>query len=330
MKNLCFFARVPDQKLFDLVGFYKDDIDALEEIGYKVTRVNRLVDLFRCAYDGYYVWWFGYGIVPAIIGKLLFRPVIVTGAIHTQNCGSINDWPLLKCVLMKITMKLATLSLFISKTDFSKLDGFLPRNYEIVYCAVNLEKYNPDFQVCRDLAIMTISHLTVDNVRRKKIIECIRAFALVVKVYPNYKYWLVGARGDAYHTVVALIDELGLSNNVLLLGSVSEAEKISMLRKASVYLQPSLCEGFGLAILEAKACGTPVVTSNESCIKEINGDSVLYGDDVESVSNHVLKLLGDREFHSRCSVNGVLSLSKYSYDARKLSLKRLASTIFGS
>jgi glycosyltransferase involved in cell wall biosynthesis len=330
MKNVCFFARVPDPKLFDIVGFYRDDVDSLVDFGYKVTKIHSLIDLFRRRYDAYYVWWFGYGIVPAVLAILFDRPVIVTGAIHTENCGSISDWPFFKRILMKMTMKFATLSLFISKTDFAKLDGFTPKKSAIVYCAINLDKYKPADRVNRNTSVMTISHLTEDNVRRKKIFDCIEAFSLVVKIHHEARYWIVGRHGDAYDAVTKLIDDLGLSDNVLLLGPVSDEEKIRLLQEATVYLQPSLCEGFGLAILEAKACGAPVVTSSESCILEINGDSVLYADNVNSISSHILNLIEDKELHSHYSKRGMASLSPYTLAERKNLLRSIIHEVFGN
>jgi len=329
MKNICFFARVPDQNLFNLVGFYKDDIDSLRENGYNVTTVNRLRDLFRSRYDGYYVWWFGYGFFPAIFALLFQRPIIVTGAIHTEECGSINDWPIIKRILMKLTMRLSTLSIFISKTDFSKLDGFVPKSSEVVYCAVNLDIYKPNTRVPRFPAVISISHLTTDNVRRKKIFDCIRSFALAQKIRPDLQYWIIGKHGDAHDSVVKLINELNLSENITLFGSVSEKDKIDLLQKASVYLQPSFCEGFGLAILEAKACGTPVITSTEPCVKEINCDSVIYCDDNHSITLNIIRLIEDDNFYNKYHRYGLDSLGPFTLTKRKSELKYLSCKVFG-
>jgi glycosyltransferase involved in cell wall biosynthesis len=66
--------------------------------------------------------------------------------------------------------------------------------------------------------------------------------------------------------------ELGIAENVQWIGFVPEEEKASLYRLARVFVWPSLYEGFGLPLLEAMACGTPVVANEVSCFPEIAAD----------------------------------------------------------
>jgi glycosyltransferase involved in cell wall biosynthesis len=79
---------------------------------------------------------------------------------------------------------------------------------------------------------------------------------------------------DQFHTALRKLPE-GARGRVVLAGYVSEQEKVALLGGATALVYPSLYEGFGLPVLEAMSCGTPVVTSNVSALPEVAGDAAL-------------------------------------------------------
>lgn len=320
--KICFFARVQDKRLFDVVEFYKVDINALRSLGHEVVLVNSFRSLLTTKCDSYFIWWFGYGVFPVLLAKMRGVPSVLTGAVHTSECGSLVNWPFHKRVLMQISMKLADRTLFISKTDFLKLGNFQASAPSIVYCAVDLTKYFPT-AVDRKKIILTVSHLTHDNVRRKMLKESLQAFSIFVKTNRDFIYHICGSFGDAVDDIRKLILDYGIEANVVLRGRVSDEEKIQLLQTAWIYLQPSICEGFGLAILEAKACGLPVVTSREPCIVEINDDSVVYGDTVTELANGMLRLVDDGEFYENLRFKGLENVKNYSSESRLIKLKAI-------
>jgi len=325
--RICFFSRVRDKRLFDIVEFYRSDIVALRSLGHDVVCVNSLRELLRTNCDLYYVWWFGYGVFPAILARLRGRPSILTGAVHTPECGSLNNWPAHKRWLMKLAMKLATRTLFISKTDFEKLAGFSARNPEIVYCSVDTDLYKPSVGKKRIHRVVTVTHLTKDNVARKRLLDSIQAFALFVQTHPHYEYHIAGSFGDAVDDVRAKIFECGLESRVLLKGRISDQAKVELLQAAQIYLQPSTCEGFGLAILEAKACGLAVITSREPCIVEINGDSVVYGETIAELALGLSRLAEDCEYFNEMVQRGLENVAKFSAVARREALGCVLSNV---
>lgn len=89
---------------------------------------------------------------------------------------------------------------------------------------------------------------------------------------------LPGGTGRREPAVRAEIERLGLAGRVELLGRVTDAELVTLYRGASAYLDPTLFEGFGYQVLEAMACGAPVVASGTTSIPEIVGDAGLLCD----------------------------------------------------
>lgn len=73
-----------------------------------------------------------------------------------------------------------------------------------------------------------------------------------------------------------LIQKYDIEKNILRMGKVESEDLVGIYNLAKVYVQPSLYEGFGIPILEAMACGVPVVSSNRSSLPEVGGDAVVY------------------------------------------------------
>ena len=71
----------------------------------------------------------------------------------------------------------------------------------------------------------------------------------------------------------AAIDRLGISRQTKLVGRVSDEELVAYYQQATVFVFPSLYEGFGLPVLEAMGCGCPVICSNASSLPEVAGDA---------------------------------------------------------
>ena len=123
-----------------------------------------------------------------------------------------------------------------------------------------------------------------------------RAFAAAKDELEGRKLVVVGPGRDSDHAAElrALAAELGITDDVLLVGGVPLADTVNFYRAADVFVYPSFNETFGLPILEAMACGCPVVTSDISAMPETAGGAALLADpnDVESIANAVVKACG--------------------------------------
>lgn len=90
---------------------------------------------------------------------------------------------------------------------------------------------------------------------------------------------IVGGKGWLFEPIRAMVDELGVADRVHFLGYVPAADLVPLYAAAECVLVPSLYEGFGFSVLEAMACGTPVICSNVSSLPEIAGNAALLLDD---------------------------------------------------
>jgi glycosyltransferase involved in cell wall biosynthesis len=123
----------------------------------------------------------------------------------------------------------------------------------------------------------------------------LRAWALARGQLGDRQLAVVGAGGERYVAQLhALAAELGISGDVVFVGGVPLEETVSFYRAADVFVYPSLNETFGLPILEAMACGCPVVTSDTSAMPETAGGAAVLSDpqDPASIASAIVRAVG--------------------------------------
>jgi glycosyltransferase involved in cell wall biosynthesis len=107
--------------------------------------------------------------------------------------------------------------------------------------------------------ILTVGRLE-SRERYKGIDQVIEVMPFLIKRFPNLKYLIVGDGSDRVR-LEAKAASLGLAADVIFAGHVPESEKVAHYNLADAYVMPSRAEGFGIVLIEAAACGIPVVGS---------------------------------------------------------------------
>jgi glycosyltransferase involved in cell wall biosynthesis len=127
---------------------------------------------------------------------------------------------------------------------------------------------------------------------------------------------LVMAGPAATRPLEALIDRLGLQSRVDFVIDPGDTELVRLYRGASLFLFPSLYEGFGWPPLEAMACGCPVVCSSAGSLPEVVGDAALTApaDDEEALSGHCIKVLADPELARSLAVRGMERVKQFTIE----------------
>jgi glycosyltransferase involved in cell wall biosynthesis len=99
-------------------------------------------------------------------------------------------------------------------------------------------------------------------------------------------------------------------------GWIDEEDAPAIMNAASVFVYPSLYEGFGLPPLEAMACGTPVICSNASSLPEVVGDGGLLVDprDVGALANAIARALADEGLRAQLRMRGLAQAQRFSWE----------------
>lgn len=127
----------------------------------------------------------------------------------------------------------------------------------------------------------------------------LRAFAVAKPDLPGHRLVVVGPGRDAAYVAElrGLADQLGIAKDVIWVGGVPLEATVDFYRGADVFVYPSHNETFGLPILEAMACGCPVVTSDRSAMPETAGGAALLADpnDPQSIASAIVRACQQRE-----------------------------------
>ena len=121
---------------------------------------------------------------------------------------------------------------------------------------------------------------------RKNISGLVQAYAhLPVNLKTAYQLVIIWTNTYLTKVLKRQVEDLGLNERVRFLSQVSDEDLVLLYNGASLFAYPTLREGFGLPLLEAMACGTPVIAANNSSIPEIVGDAAILVNDVNPKGN---------------------------------------------
>ncbi|MDD5464223.1 MAG: glycosyltransferase family 1 protein [Candidatus Moranbacteria bacterium] len=175
---------------------------------------------------------------------------------------------------------------------------------------------------------------------RKNISNVVKAFEILKEKYNiPHKLVLAGKSGYGYDNIKFEIRNSKFENDVVELGFVSEDEKWELLKKADVFVFPTLYEGFGIPILEAQSVGCPVVASNNSSVPEIvrsksllplgEGVPIAIGADEgreqysallvdpqnpQDIAESIYKLISDESLKNAIIQKGLENVKRFSWD----------------
>ncbi len=183
--------------------------------------------------------------------------------------------------------------------------GFSPASMVIVPNAVNDKIYTPADDIPRGTPL--IGHL--GRLKKYKSVDhLLRAFDIVLKEIPEARLKIIGD-GDFRPELERLAGEINIADRVEFTGYLSQAEKVRQLHQLSVAVNCSAKEGWGLTVIEANACGVPVVASDvpglrDSVVDEKTGLLYEFGN-IEQLAQKILLMLRDENLRSRMRVDAI-------------------------
>lgn len=161
---------------------------------------------------------------------------------------------------------------------------------------------------------------------RKNYKRLIQAFA---QIDDTFSLVIGGGKGWYYADIFTEIAKLGLEKRVNFPGFIADADLPALYSAASLFVYPSLYEGFGLPILEAMACGTPVVASNQSSLPEVVGEAGLLVNplDVEALATAMSQVLTETSLSQKLSLAGQMQAKKFTWERMVTKLLKLYQTL---
>jgi glycosyltransferase involved in cell wall biosynthesis len=150
---------------------------------------------------------------------------------------------------------------------------------------------------------------------RKNLLRLVGAFAQLSSAHRDLSLVLAGPTGWLAAPIRARVQNLGLAHRVQFPGYVAESDKAALLSGARIFAFPSLYEGFGFPVLEAQACGVPVLTSNTTSLPEVAGDGALFVDprDENAIAAGLRELLESASLRQDIIQYGAENLQRFSW-----------------
>ena len=150
---------------------------------------------------------------------------------------------------------------------------------------------------------------------RKNIPVLLKSFTLLRKKY-RLKLILAGGKGWLYEDILKMPHELGIMDDIIFTGYVDESTILYLYNYAAAVVCPSIYEGFGLPVIEAMSCGTPVVISDIPSHKEVAGDAAITYNptDHEELAYKIEQVLSSEPIREELRRKGLQKASEYSWD----------------
>jgi glycosyltransferase involved in cell wall biosynthesis len=207
---------------------------------------------------------------------------------------------------------------FLAISESSQQDmvrrGIPAERIRVVLCGVDHVSYRPA-PAAREPRPLVVFVGRVEWYKRLDVL--LRALARVRQGGVDARLVIAGT-GEALARIRALVAELGLAAHVEVPGFVDEAEKVRLLQRAHVVAQPSEKEGWGLTVIEANACGTPVVAAAVPGLQ----DSVRDGEtgllvpprDEQALAAALVRVLGDPALRERLAAGALAWARRFTWE----------------
>ena len=330
-------GRLPESRAYRFrVYAHRSDADALPELpghfevvhddspGYSVAELTRLpwrllrdrLDLFHATHYVLPPLWKTRAVVTIHdIIHLLYPQFLPNRAAHVYARFMIRR-------ALKRADRIVTVS-YNTRRDLVDYFGIPAARIEVIYNGVS-PRFRPDIpreQVLRVAARLGISFpylLFLGGEKpHKNVQNVVRAFGKARREHSlQHTLVLAGPLPPSSARLDALIAALDISGAVRRPGVVDEADLPALYAGADAFLYPTLYEGFGLPVVEAMACGTPVLTSSTSALQEIAGGHALLVDpmDVDAIAAGIVLLATDAGARAQYAALGSKRALDFSWD----------------
>jgi glycosyltransferase involved in cell wall biosynthesis len=298
-KKVIYYAPVK-KRMYSKWEFYKTDFDVLEEVFETVIVCHSFFDVVRniASSDLVYCWWWHRSSLIVLLARLFRTKVFCTGALYMIDMSNSPDFyskNFLYRLSTKISLKMADKNLFISKDQLRQTTVRLDVKNPVLHLSSLGKRDNFSIKDTLNqrergknsnpiLVFTTICWHMPDQYKRKGVYETLDALAMYKQQTDfNFKWNIIGGAGIGVGDLRKKVHKLGLDENVNIIIEAKNKEKRKILFESDLYIQPSWCEGFGNAVLEAMSHGVPVIVSRYTAQPEVSGDNGLVLMEIDSL-----------------------------------------------
>lgn len=295
-----------------------------QKIGWpKIENFVGSVDIFHS---------FNWYLPPQKIGKIVGTVYDMTALInpkwHHPKTTQLDR------VRLERMAKMADLVIAISQNSKSDFQKFWPSvRVEVVYPACD-ERFNPQKDNVKIRRVLKKYNLFEGYILSVSTLEPRKNLDSLIKAYINCgiqrKLVIVGGKGWKNANLFVRLNKYKQSfssnkDRILMTGFVPDEDLACLYKQALCLIYPSFYEGFGLPVLEAMACGTPVIVSNTASLKEVAGEAAFFinSRSISDIKNALIKIESDSDLRRKLIKKGLEQSKKFSWDKSATTLNNL-------
>lgn len=246
----------------------------------------------------------------------------------------------LRHVMMKASLNKATSVITVSgfaKNEIVKSFNIPRRKIHVVYHGIS-SKFRKKEETLSYKTSYSLQHPFILSISvlypHKNHISLIKAFEIIKRKHKcKHKLVIIGDCPDKsyFNKLVDMIRRYNLEEEIFLIPGVSHDEIVDWYRSADIYVLPSFHETFGLTLIEAMACGIPVITSNISAMPEIGGEAALYfnPNDPEDMAEIIWNVLSDSKLREKMISLGKRCAQNFSWEHTAKKTLEIIEEIWG-
>ncbi|MEA3353370.1 MAG: glycosyltransferase family 1 protein [Campylobacterota bacterium] len=215
--------------------------------------------------------------------------------------------------------KIITVSNY-SKSQIIEHFPYASEKIEVVHIAAS-EIFKPIENIKKENTILYVGSLN----KRKNFTSIIKAFNRLIKDQKTTRYPLlathlkiVGNFSDNFQLdqeTQQLLEDAKKNKNIIFCQNVDDEELLKLYNSSKLFIFPSFYEGFGLPVLEAMSCGTPVICSNTTSLPEVGGEAVLYCNphDINDIAQKLKQVLCDENLQNTMIKEGITQAKNFNW-----------------
>jgi glycosyltransferase involved in cell wall biosynthesis len=214
-------------------------------------------------------------------------------------------------IIIKRADKIITVSNY-SKNEIQRYYSKAKDKIEVIYLGVNKDFKKLDY-IKKKNQIVFVGSMN----KRKNIVGVLKSFELLD--LKDYKLLLIGnfsSNFDIDEETKQLIEKAKQNPNIEFKKNVNNNDLIKIYNQSKLFLFPSFYEGFGLPVLEAMSCATPVVCSSSSSLPEVGGDAVVYcnPNSIEDIKEKINQVITNEELQKEMIEKGLKRAKMFSWE----------------
>ena len=203
-----------------------------------------------------------------------------------------------------------------TKKEILKRINYDEEHIKVIYHGIDHNIFRVRDKILLDLNLPKKFILSVGSIEpRKNLLNLLKAYEILdTDIKQIYKLVLVGFKGWENDEIMQIVDKN--KEDICYLGFVSDEELSCIYNLSTLFVYPSFYEGFGLPVLEAMACGVPVVCSDTTSLPEVGGDAVVYcnPEDMTDIKKQMTFVLKDKDLRCQMVKKGIDRASLFSWE----------------